>query len=180
MYKIVYTDENTNETMEAEYETKEQAEEALANEQIAHVDTEEKSSEEYTPLPTPLVNLRLKNYGIGILLIIFVLGFAFAEREWKLCSCCLFGVWFIYNGYIIEKKFREGKIVEKFLICTSAHPSTLRKSIRVGFRTDDEYPVFYEYEVGGRGRIDDFHPNGMYVIYYDKDTPSQLLAYTEI
>ncbi len=149
--------------------------------EIKKVPSETSESEGHVEaFPAALVHLRFRNYLLGFLAVVFALGFAFAEKQWKISVLSLFGAWFIYHGYTLEKRFRDGIIEEKLLICTSVHKSMLRNSVTVGFRSNDEYPVFYQYEVGGHRSIDSFHPNGLYLIYYNRETPSQLLAYTQL
>ncbi len=131
-------------------------------------------------LPSALVCLRVRNVLTGFLVILFAAGFAFAEREWRFSLTGLFGVWFVLSGITLEKRYRTGKIIEKMLICTSVRRSPVKNTVSVGFRTDENLPVFYHYEVGGRCNADAFYPNGMYLIYFAEDTPSQLMAWTQI
>lgn len=136
----------------------------------------EESGEESVPFPSALLSLQMRGYLIGALVFIFSVGFAIIWRDYKVLLVGLFSFWFIYNAYIIKKRFYRGEIEELPLICVSANAVTMRNVAVVNFRTAEEPPAYYSYTLTGKRHADNYIPGNVYLVYYYKDTPSQLLA----
>ena len=114
----------------------------------------------------------------GFLIAGFVILFAFKMKQSVLLV--VMAGWLAWNAILTVSDYRHGKIIEESVICVSATPEKMRKTIRVVMRTaDEENPTFYEYRVPGR-RAEDFIPNKVYITYVKEYSPHTLFAYQEL
>lgn len=130
-------------------------------------------------LPDGLQRRVLKQYGMAIAVALFSIVLCVVYKEpTYLCGLIITGV-LIYLGIETKLDFAAGKIMEIPVICASVNAIAVRKSMRVVFRSNDEFPTYYEFIVPGKdtSRI---NPNFAYIIYFDPNKPKELLGYTPI
>lgn len=155
----------------------EEFEDDLQEDTQESLNAENSEQDEKFGLPPALHTLRVKQYVTGGFIFFLSIGLAIVCKDWHLLALMLLSVWFVYNGFVLSRHYNEGQIEEKLLVCVSVKKSTIQDMVSVGFRTDDEYPSFYQFKIPGKRRADDFIPNAAYLVYYNVSTPSQLLAY---
>lgn len=84
----------------------------------------------------------------------------------------------VYLSISIKLDFASGEITELSVICTSVSFRIGSKSVKVGFRTNDDVPRYYSFIVPGKA--DQFNENHVYAIYFREKDPQKLLAYIEL
>lgn len=130
-------------------------------------------------LPTPLKNLRTKQYLVGFSIIILCVGYAIVAVP-KAILFSFLGIILLFKGFMIEHDYHSGRIAEITLICTSARMATARDSAIVSFMSTDNVPSFFQFSVPSRKSLDIFIPNGVYIVYFNKSTPNTIMAYISL
>lgn len=131
-------------------------------------------------LPTPLKNLRTKQYLVGFSIIILCVGYAIVAAVPKAILFSFLGAILIFKGFMIEHDYHSGQIAEITLICTSARMAAARDSAIVSFMSTDNVPSFFQFSVPSRKSLDIFIPNGVYIVYFNKSTPNAIMAYISL
>lgn len=131
-------------------------------------------------LPTPLKDLRTKQYLVGFSIIILCVGYAIAAAAPKALLFSFLGMIMLFKGFMIEHDYYSGKIQEITLICTSARAAILKDSAIVSFMSTDDVPSFFQFAVPSRKSLDVFIPNGVYIVYFNKSTPNAIMAYISL
>lgn len=136
-------------------------------------------------LPTALSRVVIKS--LLFALACFVAGVFFSVITWS-TSPLLFlaiGCWFIWSGVSIVRDYRDGKIIERALVCTGVAyqygggylGKKASKRIMVTFRDADErLHGHYQYIVPA-SNINDFSISAVYATYVRASVPQVLLAY---
>lgn len=100
---------------------------------------------------------------------------------YKTPQCCIGYVVagaLVYLSISIKLDFASEKIIELSVICTSVSFRVGSKSVKVGFRTNDDVPRYYSFIVPGKA--EQFNENHVYAIYFRENDPQKLLAYIEL
>lgn len=130
-------------------------------------------------LPDGLYRRVMKQYALAIVFVIISIVLCIVNTEpVYLCGFIVSGV-LTYLGISTTLDFANGKIVEIPVICASVNTVAMRKITRVVFRSNDDFPTYYEFLIPGKAdtRI---NPNYAYIIYFNPDVPRELLGYTPI
>lgn len=86
---------------------------------------------------------------------------------------------FIYVALSSRMDFRDGKIVEKSLLCYNIQRAARLSADRyVSFCTADEVPTYYRFRVKDKKAT--FFPGCPYLVYYHQRNPELLIAYYQM
>ncbi len=94
---------------------------------------------------------------------------------------CLIGVivaaWLLWNALSILLDFQAGQINEDALLCCSVQGGLkIQSRTRVVFRTQDEFPSYYEFFIPGR-KATMFVENHVYLLYTRVQEPKRLIGW---
>jgi hypothetical protein len=130
-------------------------------------------------LPTGLNERVIKQYAMAVCVTIFTVILLFAYHT---PQCLLgFGIsgLLVYMGISTKLDYYDGKITELCLLCASVAENKFKRSTHLVFRTTDEIPSYYVFDMPGFHQKD-FMPNTTYVVYFNNNCPSELLGYLQM
>lgn len=131
------------------------------------------------PLPDGLYRRVVQQYALAAAFVIISIVLCILYKEpVYLCGFIISGV-LTFLGISTTLDFANGKIIELPVICASVNVIAMRKTTRVVFRTNEDFPTYYEFLVPGKSE-NSINPNYAYIIYFDPDKPRELLGYTPI
>lgn len=130
-------------------------------------------------LPTPLQRRALAQYAVAALVVFLCALLSIYYKEIYFMAGIIISGLLVYNAISTTLDFLNGQIEEVPVICCNVNETRVRDRTSVTFRTDEEHPSYFEFNVAGK-RANEFHPNMIYMIYYNVNNPRVLLAYAPL
>lgn len=131
-------------------------------------------------LPEALALYRYKMYINGILIAILSTFVCIYFKIMSPIILMLGSAMMFYKGFSLQKKFLNGEIQEREVICTDVKESFVKERLTLTFTTvvnnsqQQEYLHFYNMP---KKKVDDFSINSPYLVYFDQTDPHVLLNY---
>lgn len=145
----------------------------------------------FNSLPTALSNLVVKSLLMMALFVVMAVVVLVVTGIAQVSFLFALALWCGWNAVSILMDYRDGNIIERTLVCTSAVPylfglsetmggrllgKAFSSKVKVTFRdTNEESPSYYQYIVPGAKRT--FYPAMVYVTYVRRNNPQVLMAY---
>lgn len=129
------------------------------------------------PLPTPLEKRTMAQYAVAGLVTFICVLLSIYYKEISFLVGIIISGFLAYQAIATSIDFANGQICEIAVICTHVTESKLRNKTQITFRTDDEKPIFYQFDIPGK-KSNEFQVNMVYVIYFNINNPRLLMTYT--
>ncbi|WP_191396121.1 hypothetical protein [Flavonifractor sp. An306] len=130
-------------------------------------------------LPTALAEREIKLYLSAILTGLLSVVGSITLMSVGLLVLLALAAFFIYTALSSRMDFRDGKIVERSLLCYNVQRAARVSADRyVSFCTSDEIPTYYRFRIKDKKAT--FFPGCPYLVYYHERNPELLIAYYQI
>lgn len=128
-------------------------------------------------LPTPLEKRSISQYAVAILIAFICVLLSIYYKELFFLTGTIISGFLTYQALTTSIDFANGQICEIPVVCTHAIESKIRNKTQVTFRTGDEEPIYYQFDIPGN-KANEFQPNMVYIIYFNINNPRLLITYT--
>ena len=130
-------------------------------------------------LPTGLQMRVMKQYLMAIAVTILTIVLVIVYKTPQCLAGFVVAGTLVYMAITTKYDYRDGKIKELCLLCSSITPMKVRNSARLIFRSQDDIPLYYEFILPGK-KHSEFMLNQVYVVYFKEDDPKNLLGHTPL
>lgn len=104
-------------------------------------------------LPSALAKEEVRKYIIAAVMVLAIVTLTFTFLSVALLMFLLIPAYMVYSAISIRLDFKDGIIKEMPLICYSVKTLPVRKCTHVSFRTDDEVPSYFAYNIPGKNEV---------------------------
>lgn len=129
------------------------------------------------PLPSPLEKRTMAQYAVAVLVAFICILLSIYYKEISFLVGIVISGYLVFQAISTSIDFANGQICEIPVVCTHATESKMKNKTQVTFRTGDEDPIFYQFDVPGN-KANEFQINMVYVIYFNINNPRVLMTYT--